>query len=210
MLVRVAQEVMLNIKNHFAYLTAYLYTRQAGLSLEESDDCSTQFLEEETKKAGGLENLNRLCRDSPALIRKCALDFVRNNGRAAHRLASHQTSWPQTVNASGKMLEWEANANQAEPDTEMVRQAFWDILLPFLETLSLNQCEYLIRHHLRGEEVADIARSAGRSTHAIEQSLYRSRTKLRAELEKAHLSYSDLRQFLTSPPPAISAPSSFE
>ena len=126
-------------------------------------------------------------------------DSVHNFARGAHRRRAHEPEWPQIREADGETHVWDPVANQPELDSELVRQAFWDMLLPFLETLSPNQCEYFLRHYLQGEPVAGIARSAGKTTHAVEQSLFRSRKKLRAELESKGLSYGVLREHLTPP-----------
>jgi len=194
----------MNPRNHFAYRIAYLHALRVGLSFHTSEDCATDFLETEWKKAGGLENLNALCRDSPALARKCALDFVYNFARAARRRNERESEWPQTIEENGDTLAWDALAHHPEPESKMVREAFWDLLLPFLEALVHAPCETFLRHYYHGETAAGIARSAGKTTHAVEQSLYRSREKLRAELERKGLSYGALRQFLA--PPASVAP----
>ena len=193
-------------RTHYAYLAAQVYALRSGLTFQESEDCATEFLEAEWKKAGGLESLDALCRDSPAFVRKCAADFVHDVARSEHRRLNHVSDWPQIKEENGDTQAWEADAHQPESDSEMVQEAFWDLLLPFLEMLGQNPREYFLRHYVGGEAVVDIARTAGKAAHAVEQSLLRSRKKLRAELEKAGFSYSGLRQFLA--PPAKTAPDS--
>ncbi len=115
------------------------------------------------------------------------------------RRKAHELEWPRIENEDGETLELEVADHGFGPDRKPFRAAFWDMLLPFLETLSHSECETFLRHHLKGETAAEIARSQGKATHTIEQSLLRSRRKLRAELEKAGYSYSALRQFLAPP-----------
>ena len=195
-------------QTHFAYLAAHVYALRSGLSFEASEDCAMVFLETECEKAGGLEKLTALCRDSPAQVRKCALNYVRNVARAEHRRPEHGSGWPQIKEENGATQAWEALADQPEPDSGMVQEAFWNMFLPFLEMLARNPREYFLRHYVGGEAVANIARAEGKAAHAIEQSLFRSREKLRTELERSGLSYDVLRQLLA--PPANIAPDSSE
>jgi len=70
-------------------------------------------------------------------------------------------------------------------DGGFLRQAFWDDLLTLLQSLAPDQREFLLRHYVGGEMVVEIARACGKTAHAVKQSLYRSREKLRNALESS-------------------------
>jgi len=187
----------MNVQTHFAYVTAHLYSLRAGLSYEDSEDAALAFLVSELEKAGGLEELDMRCRDSPALIRKCARDHVLDAVRCEYRRRGHMFDWPQIEERDGETRAWDAPEHPHDLDGTMLRHAFWDIMLPFLQALAPGPREFFLRHHVGGEPMRDIALACGKTTHAVEQSVYRSREKLRTALESRGQSYDVLRQLVS-------------
>lgn len=166
---------------------AYMYAQRLGLDADAAEDCAMAFL------------LHKLERGKPfgqngALRRRCAHDFAFNVVRARRsrpEIAFHDLAICQAED--GELFE--ANVYPA-PEQVLLRKELWEFLLPFLNRLRPLPRQLLWHHHVIGEGVSQLATAMGLTTHAVEQSLCRTRRRVRELLEREGVGAQELWEYL--------------
>lgn len=171
-------------------------SKRAGLNLEDTEDCAVHFAQWMLTTALPAPPLG-------AWMRKCARNHVINHLRTRGRRMAHEQPWPETASDGGPPTAWDCPDGAPSADSDLLRAEFWKRVMAALAELAPAPQQVFLRHHLSDETVEDISAFLGRTPHAIEQSLCRSRKHLRAALERHGLTEAELRQYLADDPGAL-------
>ncbi len=167
--------------------------RRAGLNVEDTEDCVLHFAQKMLTAPLPTSNVE-------AWMRESARNHVIDYARARQKRLTHECYWPQTVSDSGQPVKRDCQDGAPSVEAELLQDELRRLLMVALMELSPMAREVFLRHHLSGESAEEIATSSGRTPHAVEQSLYRSRKHLRAALERHGSTEAELRQYLTDDP----------
>lgn len=162
--------------------------RCLGLSPEDADDCAVAFVERELRRETGGVFSSR----QPV----CAENFVRDFRRILLRRRLHEYSWQGTARTGEPPTVLDSPDSAPGPEGCLLRREFWREVRPVLKRLDPLPRKLLIRHHVRGKFIQELAAWSGRTPHVVEQKLYRARKRLRELLLRRGLTEVELRSFL--------------
>lgn len=161
--------------------------RQIGVPPDSIEDCVGEFALKMLGKYGGGEEaahkLASLCRASPALIHKCAIDFARDYRRALTRRRRHEEDWPHIRLQEGGTIAWDCEDTGASVDAGLLREAFWREAGAALDRLTPLQQDVFYQSYIEERPLTIIADDIGRTPYAVGQTLYRARLQLRTMLK---------------------------
>lgn len=169
------------------------YCRRAGLSAEDTEDCAAAFAEKMLTTSPPASHVG-------AWMRECARNHVVDYIRTQRRRRAHECGWPETASDDGPLRAWDCPDGAPSADSALLRDECWKRLMAVLAELAPIPQQVFLRHHLSSETAEEIGASLGRTPHAIEQSLSRSRKQLRAALERHGLTEAELCQYLADGP----------
>lgn len=166
--------------------TARSCARRTGMPPDSIEDCVGEFALKMLRKYGGKEAdaLASLCRNSPALLHKCASDFVCDYCRALTRRRRHEEGWPQIALQEGGTIAWDCVDTSANVDAALCREAFWNEAGMALGRLTPLQCTIFCQHYIEERPLTAIAHDMGKTPYAIGQTLYRARMPPAYSLER--------------------------
>jgi RNA polymerase sigma-70 factor (ECF subfamily) len=118
------------------------------------------------------------------ILARNLLDEARKLKRVGYD-ATRERSLEAALEASSGRLEAWLAAEQSSPSEHAVRKEQLLQLADALAKLPTDQREAVVRHHLQGDSLADVAKEMGRSKDAVAGLLHRGLTKLRDLLEDA-------------------------
>ena len=172
---------------------AYTQAQQFGLTEADCEDCAAAFLMHKLIQG---KDLNQ----DTALRYRCAHDFACDVNRVRIARSRHETLGADLVNQEGIVMDWPDD--RANIEQNALRWAFWEALQPFFDQLQPLPRQVMQLHYRSGTTVAELAIKFGRTPHAIEQMLCRSRHRMLALLNKANIDATELFSYLVAPPPA--------
>ena len=161
------------------------YGRRVGLNIEDNEDCAAHF-------AARMLTTSPPAGDVTAWLRRCAHNHVIDTVRALRRRQTHICPWLQVRNSDGSVEDAEYAADAPGIDDVLMQDEFWRYLMAALAKLDPIPQQIFLRHHLNGEPVQALAVAFDRTTHAIEQTLFRARKHLRRVLEQQGLTEAEL------------------
>jgi RNA polymerase sigma-70 factor (ECF subfamily) len=112
------------------------------------------------------------------------VDEARKLKRAGYD-ARRERSLEEALEESSARLEAWLAAEQSSPSQHAIREEQLLQLADALTQLTEDQREAVVRHHLQGNSLAEVAKQMGRSKDAVAGLLHRGMTKLRDLLEDA-------------------------
>jgi RNA polymerase sigma-70 factor, ECF subfamily len=169
-----------------------------GLTRDDADDCATELIVRLLRQYKPQELLSAPVFTTPAWLYRCARNQAIDYRRAQVRLrrleygsteaGPSERIWrlPEIADAAGR------------PDLTFLRAHCLRQLASGIAQLPRAQREVLVRHHLQGESVAELAAALRRSPHAVEQLLLRARHRLRSVLERRGWSETELKDWLAA------------
>jgi RNA polymerase sigma factor (sigma-70 family) len=179
--------------------------RRRGLTREDAEDCAAEFAERMLGKRECMLGLGTEGHCFPAWLHRCAQNHVADFCRAKERLGQHELPWPATVHDDGPPVAWDCADSAATPEARLLREEFWQRMTKTLDRLPPIMSELLVRHHLHGECVRDLAVSCGRTPAAVELILFRARRRMRALLERMGLTPTELSAYIIASLPLQTA-----
>lgn len=166
------------------FQAVYREARRRSLPEADCQDCAVTFVVQKLERGASFSQ-------DDALRRRCAHDFVCDFCRARARRAQHELpACPDFATAT-------RGATTRGLEEEVIRQAFWQELHPFLHRLQPMPRQIVQRHYQNGETVSELAADFGKTPHAIEALLSRSRQRLQTLLKKAGIDAAELYDYLT-------------
>lgn len=159
---------------------AYWYARRFGLSVEESEDCGSDFVLHCLTHSLSFDN-------APAQRRAYAHNFACDAFRAKSRYTH-----AQTLSAVYLLKASDHSAIRSSPETALFQLAFWNLMRPALSSLPQALQTMLLDHYGEGWTAKELAEALGRTEGAVNQALLRARRRLYLLLEKASVSQEDL------------------
>ncbi len=150
--------------------------RRAGLPHEDAQDCAAEFAEHCLERQTGacLPETPAAC--PPPRRARCAANFVRNRLRALRRRDAREQR--------ARDLLAQASALRAPPGPVEALERRWgaERMARVLARVGPTAARAFLQHYLLGLSASDIAARTGRSPHAVEQWLHRTRERLRVLL----------------------------
>jgi RNA polymerase sigma factor (sigma-70 family) len=177
---------------------AHHHAHRHGLSPEDAEDCAADFATRMLQKQACRTRRDQDNGCFPAWLHRCAENHVIDFCRAKHRLGQHEQLWPETVSTDGAVAAWDCADSAPPPDAQLLRDEFWLRMTAVLERLPPIMNELLIRHHLHGECLLDLAASCERTPAAIQLILFRARRRTRALLERMGLTEEELYSYVVA------------
>jgi len=170
---------------------AHLQAQRFGLGEADCQDCAMDFL---------LHKLTRhkdFKQDSPLRYR-CAHDFACDAHRIRATRVKHEILATDMVSqeATSTVTDWPDTHPNLEQ--EVLRQAFWEVFQPFFDQLQSVPRQVVQLHYQESRTIPELAATFGRTPHAINQMLSRSRQRLLALMVRAELDATELFSYLTS------------
>ena len=164
-----------------------------GLAPDAAEDCALAFvgrvlLDDTEKELRPPEMRHLTGAYSAPWVWRCALNHAFNFRRYLQHRKDQEEAWPDTETADGRGL---ADSAPGPADLLMNRwlaEEFRDCVMR-LEPVPR---EVLLRHHIGLESIQTIAGDLGRTPHAVEQCLLRTRHRLRVFLERHGVSAEDV------------------
>lgn len=180
---------------------------RSGLGSEDAEDCALAFVgrvllddsEAALRPPGSSPKASGFC---PAWVWRCAVNHARDVRRRQRRMAEAERPWPEIENPDGGVAPWDPPADTPGPEALLLRRRASEAVRRAIGRLSSDSGAAFLRHHVGGECVRDVASAAGRTPHAVEQSLLRSRVRLRDLLERQGLDAEALRLAFAPAPEA--------
>jgi RNA polymerase sigma-70 factor (ECF subfamily) len=117
------------------------------------------------------------------ILARNLIDEARKLKRANYD-ATRERSLDEALEASSARLEAWLAADQSSPSERAVRDEQLLHLADALAQLPADQQTAVVRHHLQGGSLAEVAQEMGRSKEAVAGLLHRGLTRLRALLEE--------------------------
>lgn len=172
-------------------LIARRSARSVGMASDAVEDCAMEFL------VHLLEDDGRRLKQAPphpALfpwLRRCARNFACNALRSQAAVARRQEPMvPETLDRGA------GDTVRSALDRESLRVEFWSLMFTSIRGLSRTHQEILIRFYVSGLSVGELALEMDRTPHAVEQTLFRARKRLREELVRRGIDETDLLAYL--------------
>ncbi len=171
---------------------------RSSLGTEDAEDCALAFVgrvllddgEAALRPPGSSPEASGFC---PAWVWRCAVNHACNVRRRQRQLAEAERPWPEIENTEGGVAPWDPPADTPGPEALLLRRQASEAVRRAIGRLSSDSGAAFLRHYVGGECVRDVASAAGRTPHAVEQSLLRSRVRLRDLLERQGLGAEVLR-----------------
>lgn len=185
-----------------------------GLTNDDAEDCAMEFVlqvlivggerlmwppNQEHVEEGGYNQ---------AWLRRCALNHARDWHRRLRRGQTHEQGWPDAgavggdLTLSGALTDaatWESPDPSPGAESILLQAECRQQLLTGLACLGAEARDLLVRHHMAGEAVQDLATGSGRTIGATDQALWRARGRLKAILERQGVAAEDLLAGLAAP-----------
>ena len=170
------------------------YAFRAGLPREEVEDCSMDFLTKmllHYEKADPAQPLppNRL-----PWLRTCArrhtLNFCRYRNLRLRLQAQDFAEEEQPTPLVERL------PTASTPEKEMLWADFWEEFIEAIEQLEAAPEALFVAHYFEGRQAWELAERSGRTRDAVEQSLARSRRRLRKRLEALGWTEQSVREYL--------------
>lgn len=175
---------------------AHSVARRRGLTQEDAEDCAAEFAERMLRRPECAARTGPDGRCFPAWLYHCAVNHTTDFCRAQVRRAKREQPWPETAPDDGPPLALEFASDSPTPEAQLLRQEFWERMNTALDRLPPLMRELLVRHHLHGECVRELAEYCGRSSEAVELVLFRARRRMRGMLLRMGLSETELRAYI--------------
>jgi DNA-directed RNA polymerase specialized sigma24 family protein len=170
--------------------------RRRGLTREEAEDCAAEFAR---RMLGRQECAAPMGPDGhcfPAWLHRCAENHVTDFCRAKERLGQHEQPWPEAVRGDGPLVAWDFAGSTSLAEARPLREESWQRTTVALDRLPPIMSELLVRHHLHGECIRDLAASCDRTPAAVQLILLRARRQMRSLLERMGLTELELRAYI--------------
>ncbi len=170
--------------------------RAQGLSSDEAEECSHDLLarllsDEVAHRILCLQNGS-----CTAWVTRCADNFAKNRSRDLRRRALHELTLPQPQADCDLAQRWSSVAPTLPPESRLLMAAFWDQMLIAFSQLQPLQRECIVRRHVYGEAVHDIAERLGKSQRAVRKVLARAENRLQSAFYRRGMSESELWSLL--------------
>lgn len=176
---------------------AHSCASQIGLSADDAEDCAISFVERmlidsEEKVLRSPDKRSEVGTFSLQWVRHCALNHARNFRRHNSIIQSHESHWPdsETCQSSPELLRILRNVS---PEAFLLRNEYWRSIASVMAHLEPMPRELLLLHHLSGYTIAELSAYSGRTPHAVEQTLSRTRRHIRALLGRQGTTEAELR-----------------
>jgi RNA polymerase sigma factor (sigma-70 family) len=158
-----------------------------GVPLSELEDCETTFVERMLLIAEEPEfYMSSVLRE--AWLHRCARNHARNFRRHIFRRDRQCVS----ISALHEQVAREKEASEKQsPEFLLLRNHTQSTLDTAFGGLIPEMQRVLLSHYMLGLTASEIARRSGKSTHAVEQALYRARRLMRGQLAQQGVSASD-------------------
>jgi RNA polymerase sigma factor (sigma-70 family) len=150
-----------------------------GVPSREIDDCAAIFMEKMFLDADG-SDLSAIQGRSVGWLMVCARNHARNYRRGVQRIARHMAQLP--LHAIQLNSEAGRPDRAACPEDALLRAEEWGYVIQAIDTLHPNVQRMFVAYYVVGETLIDISARTGRTPHAVEQALYRARSRIRAYL----------------------------
>lgn len=158
------------------------HARRIGLKQWQVDECAAEFAIHLLRPMGATPLFDPRCQDD-AFLHTAAARFASNFLRMIKRRRAHEICWSELAE-----IEWfPSDREEEQPDGNLLRQASLQEYLQLAEALSPRSRQIFTMHYLRDCPILQIAQTLGMSRHAVEQSLFRSRCRLRDQAIKQGL-----------------------
>jgi len=172
-----------------------------GLRGEAAEECALQFLERLL-----LQCTWRTLQPPPAAkaglpeawLRRCADNFAKNMRRQRSRIHRHEAPWPEWAGSEGDSHTWDCPAVDDTPEESLLRQELARRIRQATKQLTPSQQLLFEHHYVEGASVTRLAEGTGQTPHAVSQSLFNIRKRLRAILERQGLGEDAARDYLNA------------
>lgn len=183
----------------------YRHAMKNGVSRREQEDCAVKFLELMLQKYGSYEVLARICKESPALIEKCARDHAIDYLRTLNN--RYEIIEADTIRSDGNSEIFDSQSNAPAPGDALEKAEYW-LKIEKAAHADLSPAEYetLLRHYRDEMTHKEIAAATGQTAGAVKMAIKRALKKLKRDAAKLGIQESELREYLpesTPPPPYI-------
>jgi len=172
--------------------------RRRGLTHEDAEDCAAEFAERMLARPECAAHVGPDGHCFPAWLHRCAENHATDFCRAKLRLAMREQAWPETAPHDGPPLARDRADDAPTPEAQLLRKEFWQRLTAALGRLPPLMRELLVRHHLHGECVRELADSCGRSPESVELILFRARRRMRVTLERMGLTEAEMGTYIVA------------
>jgi RNA polymerase sigma factor (sigma-70 family) len=174
------------------------HARRRGLTREDAEDCAMEFVARMLREKGRPLPADRTGYCFAAWLNRCARNFAEDFCRRKERLVQHETAWPESQRSDETSVTWECTGDAPSPEHGALQGEFWSRVMAAIERLPPVMRELLVRHHLHGECIRELATAFSRKPCAIEQTLFRARRRLRVLLEGMGLTEPELRAYIVA------------
>ena len=168
------------------------YAFRAGLPREEVKDCSMDFL---TKMLLRYEDASQLLPvKRSAWLKTCARNHTLNFCRYRSlrlRLQAHDFD-----DEADPVPLVERLPTASTPEKEMLWSDFWELFYEAIGQLDAAPEALFVEHYFEGRQAWELAEGSGRTRDAVEQSLARSRRRLRKRMEVQGWTQQSVREYL--------------
>jgi RNA polymerase sigma factor (sigma-70 family) len=173
------------------YLCMHRLALRFGLPGEDAEDCAMEFVTRslEPSSVPAAEKTSFYAR--PGYLRRCAINYLLNFSRARLRRQNRERT--------GEAAAIRADRTESSLEARLLKRAFWQQVATVLALLAPVSCQIFLSSHLDGETIKELAASFDRTPHAVEQTLSRTRSRLRLLLERQGITESQLREYLACP-----------
>lgn len=170
---------------------ARLQAAHCGLTHDDVQDCAVQFTARVVQK-------NSRALRSDAWLHRCARNYARDFCRARLCWQNHEAAWPEAARAGSLCLLWDCPDGAPSVEAGLLRKEFCERVTAAVARLEPAPREMLVRHHLHGECIQEIATASGRTPAAVKQALFRARNQLRALLQRQGFDETELCEYLAA------------
>jgi RNA polymerase sigma factor (sigma-70 family) len=178
---------------------AYLQGLHYGLQQEDAQDCASEFI------LHWLTNSSVTLKDPEEYTRcwwyRCVKNWIISFRRHLNSVRRHEARWPRWETEESVQELWEVADERFQPEACLLLNNFKEKLQNALLHLTPSQRELFIQHHINQVSIEDLSIASGRTEHAIEQSLYHVRKRLREILTRQGF----VQEYCTFVPPPSSS-----